>query len=287
MTDTTRDEHVIEAIGKARVVICDGRVISVGEPLIRECPLARRFGKPVPLITPGAIGENMEYRIRSFGMCTPERAVEAQGDYVGFGASELLSCGLSSGILDCVVIACDGAGTVIVTLPFLVQGIGGRMSGLVCTSPIPQVIRRIEEKGGTVCDPDAASIDQARGVGMARKMGYSRIGVTVASPADAQSIRRQYPGTLIIAVHTTGIPEEGAAILAASADIITACASRHVREVAGPRALLQAGVSIPVFAMTQPGKDLILEKVRQSPAQVVISSAKLPATHGDDPTPLV
>jgi len=287
MTEPARDEHVIEAIGKARVVIRNGKVISVGEPLISECPLARRFGKPVPVITSGAIGENMEYRIRAFGMCTPDRAVEADGDYVGFGASELLSCGLSSGLLDCVVIACDGAGTVIVTRPSLVQGIGGRMSGLVRTSPIPQVIRRIQEKGGTVCDPAAASIDQAGGVRMAREMGYSRIGVTVASAGDARSVREEYPGTLVIAVHTTGVTEEEARILATSADIITACASRHVRNVAGPRALLQAGVSIPVFAMTRAGRDLILEKVRQAPARVVISNAQLPATHGVEPQPLV
>lgn len=287
MTAPACDEHVIEAIGKARVVIRDSKVISVGEPLIRECPLARRFGKPVPVITPRAIGENIEYRIRAFGMCTPERTVEAKGDYVSFGASELLSCGLSSGLLDCVVIACDGAGTVIVTRPSLVQGIGGRMSGLVRTSPIPQVIGKIQEKGGTVYDPAAASIDQGRGVRMAREMGYSRIGVTVAVPGDARSIRQEYPGTLVIAVHTTGVTEAEAVILAINADVITACASCHVRNVAGPRALLQAGFSIPVFAMTSAGKDLILEKVRQTPAQLVISSAHLPATHGDDPHPLV
>jgi putative methanogenesis marker protein 8 len=287
MTDTPRDEHVIEAIGKARVVIRDGKVISVGQPLISECPLARRFGKPVPVITPGAIGENMAFRIRSFGMCTPERTVEADGDYVGFGASELLSCGLSSGILDCAVIACDGAGTVIVTSPTLVQGIGGRMSGLVRTTPIPSVIARIREKGGTVCDPGAASIDQVTGVRMAREMGYFRIGVTVACPDEARSLRREYPETLVIAVHTTGVTEEEARTLAESADIVTACASRHVRDVAGKRALLQAGIAIPVFAMTQAGKDLILEKVRRSPSPVVISGSPLPFDTGQGPRPLV
>lgn len=287
MTETVRDEHVIEAIGKARVVIRNGEVVSVGEPLIRECPLARRFGKPVLAITPDAIRENMEFRIRTFGMCTPERVVEAGGDFVGFGASELLACGLSSGLLDCAVIACDGAGTVIATRPSLVQGIGGRMSGLVATSPIPRVMERVQAGGGIVVDTGAARIDQAVGVLEAEKRGFARIGVTVASPEDAHSIRMDFPRALIIAVHTTGISREEALVLADSADIITACASRHAREQAGRRALLQAGVSIPVFAMTEAGKALVLEKVRCSPAPVVLSNSKLPVTHGDEPQPLL
>jgi len=287
MKGTASDEHIIEAIGKARVVIRNGGGRFRRGPLVRECPLARRFGKPVLAITPDAIRENMEFRIQSFGMCTPERVVEAEGDFVGFGASELLSCGLSSGLLDCAVIACEGAGTVVVTRPSLVQGIGGRMSGLVSTSPIPQVMERIQARGGIVIDTVAARIDQANGVLVAEKRGFARIGVTVASPGDARSIRMDFPGARIIAVHTTGISREEALVLAHNADIITACASRHAREQAGPAALLQAGVSIPVFAMTEAGKALVLEKVRCSPAPVVLSNSKLPATHGDEPRPLV
>ena len=50
MTDTS-DEHVIEAIGKCRIVIRNGVVVEVGPPLVSECPLARRFAKPVDPIT--------------------------------------------------------------------------------------------------------------------------------------------------------------------------------------------------------------------------------------------
>ncbi|MDI9632675.1 MAG: DUF2099 family protein [Methanolinea sp.] len=287
MAGDGEDEHVVEAIGRARVVIRGGKVVSVGEPLIWECPLARRFGKPVHPITPEAIRENMEYRIRAFGMCTPDRIVEARGDYVDFGASELLACGLESGLLSCAVIACDGAGSVIVSSPSLVQGIGGRMSGLVKTSPIAEVIQRIREKGGIVYDPARASVDQPGAVRVARAAGHERIGVTVTSATDALSIRRDFPGALVIAVHTTGVSEEDARVLVRNADIVTACASRHVRELAGPVALLQAGVSIPVFAVTPAGKDLVLEKVRRSPSQVLVKSARLPFTLGDEPRPLV
>ena len=68
-------------------------------------------------------------------MCTPGREVMDTREFVGFGASELLSFGLHKGLLDAVVLACDGAGTVVVTKPAMVQGIGGRMSGLVSTTP--------------------------------------------------------------------------------------------------------------------------------------------------------
>ncbi|MDD2788687.1 DUF2099 family protein, partial [Methanoculleus sp.] len=63
-----RDEHIIEAAGRCRVVIRNGRVVEVGTPQIRDCPLARRFACPVEEITPEAIQRNIEARIRSFGM---------------------------------------------------------------------------------------------------------------------------------------------------------------------------------------------------------------------------
>ena len=71
-------------------------------------------------------------------MCTPEREVLDNREFVGFGASEILSFSLAVGILDAVVLACDGAGTVVVTKPAMVQGIGGRMSG--CARP-PRTMR--------------------------------------------------------------------------------------------------------------------------------------------------
>jgi len=102
------DEHIIEAIGKTKVVVRDGRVVEVGDPVICCCPLAERFGRPVREMTKDAIRENIEERIRSFGMCTPDREVLAGQDFVLFGASELISCAIRRGLLDGAVIACDG-----------------------------------------------------------------------------------------------------------------------------------------------------------------------------------
>jgi putative methanogenesis marker protein 8 len=279
--------HVIEAIGKCRVVVRDGKVIEVGVPMVKSCPLARRFGLPVDPITPERVQENIGHRIRTFGLCTPGRRVLMKGEFVGFGASELLSFALSQHILDCVVIAGDGAGTVLAPTPDLVQGIGGRMSGLVSTCPYPEVIARIKDAGGVVLDPGTGKIDQVEGVALAYGKGYHHVGVTVASPADADAIRRKFPGVFLIAVHTTGISAEDALILAGTCDLVTSCASRNVRDIAGSRALLQAGSSIPVFAMTRAGKALLLDKVRVLDQPMVLMSATLPFDIGNLPDPLV
>lgn len=281
------DEHIIEAVGKTQVVVRDGRVVEVGEPLIRSCPLAARFARPVEKMTKEAIRENIEGRIRSFGMCTPDREVLAGPDFVLFGASELLSCAIRRGLLDSAVIACDGAGTLVAQNPALVQGIGGRMSGLVKTSPIPAVIKRIEENGGRVLDPDGAAIDQAGGVAFARALGCRRVAVTVAGPDEAETIRRRFPDTLVVGVHTTGLSAEEAKRLVAVADIVTVCASRHLREAAGRAALLQGGAAIPVFALTDRGKDVILEKIRESHTPVFIKAERLPVAGKREPEPLI
>jgi putative methanogenesis marker protein 8 len=208
-------------------------------------------------------------------------------EFVGFGASELLSFGLKIGFIDAVVLACDGAGTVVVTKPEMVQGIGGRMSGIVRTSPHPSVIDRIEQDGGIVLDKKHAIIDQIAGVALAVSEGYRMIAVTVATPDVAAAIRKMHPDTFIFAVHVTGISAEDAKSLVDASDLVTACASRTIREIAGSKALLQAGISVPVFAMSLRGKGLIIEKIRQSDDQVLVKPTRLPALGEKQPDPLV
>jgi putative methanogenesis marker protein 8 len=281
------DEHIIEAIGRSRIVIRDGKVVEVGEAIIADCPLAKRFAYPIPAITKDAIKANIEHRIKAFGMCTANREVLDSREFVGFGASELLSFGLKIGFIDAVVLACDGAGTVVVTKPEMVQGIGGRMSGIVRTSPHPSVIDRIEQDGGIVLEKKHAIIDQIAGVALAVSEGYRMIAVTVATPDVAAAIRKMHPDTFIFAVHVTGISAEDAKSLVDASDLVTACASRTIREIAGSKALLQAGISVPVFAMSLRGKGLIIEKIRQSDDQVLVKPTKLPALGEKQPDPLV
>lgn len=282
-----RDEHVIEAIGRSRIVIREGEVVEVGEAQIKVCPLAKRFALPVPEINKDAVKANIENRIKAWGMCTPKREVLDTREFVGFGASEILSFGLHAGLIDAVVLACDGAGTVIVTKPALVQGIGGRMSGLVTTTPYAEVIQRIEENGGVVIDKTHARLNQVAGVKRAFELGYKNVAVTVALPEDAKTIRNLYPDTIIFGVHVTGLTPHEAETFAASADLMTSCASKTVREIIGRNALMQAGVSIPIFVLTKKAKDLIVEKIHQSNEQVLFKTTKLPALGEQQPDPLV
>jgi len=76
-------------------------------------------------------------------------------------------------------------------------------------------------------------------------------------------------------------------MLISVSDLVTSCASRTIREIAGSRALLQAGITIPIFAMTQKGKLLILEKIRQSDEQILVKTTRLPAHSDILPSPLV
>jgi len=280
------DEHIIEAIGKTKVVIRNGTVAEVGTPLIDTCPLAARFSRPVSHATPDAVRENIEQRIRLFGMCTKNRILQEDRDFVRFGASELLASALSRGLVGCVVVVCDGAGTVVVEHAALVQGIGGRMSGLVRTSPILEVIEGISRLGGKVVYPDDARIDPVGGVEAAYAAGYSRVAVTVAGADEAEAIRSAHPDALIVGVHLTGISGDAACRIIASCDIVSACASREIRERAGTCALLQAGVAIPVFALSRRGKEIILDKILATDSPVVIRGAGLPVSEGRDPEPL-
>jgi putative methanogenesis marker protein 8 len=286
--DPSDGEHIIEAIGRCRVVIRNGQVIEVGEPVIRDCPLAKRFAYPVPAITREAVKANIENRIRSFGMCTSRREVTDHREFVGFGASELISFGIQAGLLDAAVLACDGAGTVIATTPELVQGIGGRISGIVKTSPIPAVMDRIEENKGIVLDQATGRIDQAGGTMLAVARHYEKIAVTVADPDAAERIRTAYPDALIFAVHVTGLSRDDARRLVDVSDLVTACASGPIREFAGKRALVQAGTAVPVFAMTPAGKHLIVEKMARTREPFLVKTTRLPVLdHAQQPDPLV
>jgi putative methanogenesis marker protein 8 len=220
-------------------------------------------------------------------MCTARREVVDRKEFVGFGASELLSFAIHEKLLDAVVIASDGAGTVIATIPDLVQGIGGRMSGLVKTCPIPAVIERIEKNGGIVVNTQDGRLDQPAGVARAVAQGFKKIAVTVADPASAEKIRSLYPDILIFAVHVSGLSHDEAERLVLASDLVTSCASKPIREIAGKRALVQAGTGIPVFAVSENGKEIIVSKMARSKEPFVVKTTKLPVAGDSQPDPLI
>lgn len=285
------DEHIIEAVGMTRVVIRNGKVVETGEPRIQSCPLAKRFATPVDPITGEAVARNIEARISRFGMCTKEREVLDKESFVLFGASELMTTGLRTGFLEAAVIASDGAGTVIVRHPELVQGIGGRMSGLVSTTPYPEVVARIEAAGGIVVNPDTGAMDACAGLAMAKERGWTKVAVTIAGFQHelAEEIRRTYPDALIIAVHTSSVASSNDAMrLLRVSDIVFACASKHVREAAAACALVQGGVGVPVFAVSKQGKMLIMERLIETDQPILVKNTKLPVSDmGGIPSPLI
>jgi putative methanogenesis marker protein 8 len=269
--------HIMELLGKARVVVKDGRVVEVGVPKIEWCPLFSKL-RDVQNITQEEVKKNIESRIRDVGMFTPGRKLLELDTYVAFGASEIMMSGLRRGFLETTVTACDGAGTVITCNPALVQGIGGRMSGLIETEPIDGIIEGIRKLGGTVLDPSTAAIDPVGGARKAAELGYRKIAVTVADPETAKALRKLETelglDLIIIAVHVTGVGEEEAQGLLDNSDIVISCASRYIRELAKP--LVQVAAAIPLFALTQKGKELVIERAKDIQSPILINTMKLP-----------
>jgi putative methanogenesis marker protein 8 len=266
----------MELLGKTRVVVKDGKVTEVGEPQVEWCPLFAKV-RGIQEITPESVKENMEYRIRRFGLFTPQRQLEMDV-FVGFGASEVMMTGLNRGLLDAAVTVCDGAGTVITANPSLVQGMGARISGLVETEPIPEVIRGITERDGVVLDPGTAAIDPLAGVFRAKEMGFRKIAVTAVEPATAAKLRAlektENLELIIIGAHVTGLTRQETAELLQYLDIVTTCASKWVRELVEP--LAQVGTAVPLFALTQPGKELLLERAKEVTAPILVNTMPLP-----------
>lgn len=277
----------MELLGKTRVKVKDERVVETGEPLIRWCPLFDKV-RGIKEITPEAAAANMEFRIKEHGMFTPRRKLEMDV-FVGFGASEVMMTATRRGLIEAAVTVCDGAGTVITNNPSLIQGIGGWISGLVETDPIPEVLAGIEERNGTVLDPKTAKIDQVAGARLAAER-YSKFAVTVADADVAEELRElekeQNVQILIVGVHLTGIGEVDAERLLACADIVTSCASKFIREKVQP--LVQVGTAVPLFGLTRWGKEVLVERAKEVDRPILINTMPLPVLpENKQPRPLV
>lgn len=271
------DRHVIEALGKTRVVVEDGKVIEVGTPEVSYCPLFYKM-RGIKEFSPEVVRENIEFRIRDFGMCTPGRQLRMK-DFLSFGVSELLGMAVADKMLDCAVLVCEGAGTIVVSEPELIQGIGGRISGIISTTAIPEIVEAIGRDH--VLDPSVGTIDQTRGVDMARSLGYRKIGVTVSTAQDAYAIRKTHGQKVaIFAVHGSGRTHEDADILFDTADIITACGSKNIRAVAKEHKLFQVGNKVPIFAASLWGEVLLQRRLELTKIQNVTSPE-------DPPRPLI
>ncbi len=182
---------------------------------------------------------------------------------------------LDKGLIDCAVVVCEGAGTVIAKSGKLVQAVGARLTGIVRTSPIPEIIKHMEAEGGVVLDKTSAKIDQVEGVKQAVNLGFKRIAVSIAGfQAKAISEIRKFEAeakadVLIFSVCNACVGKDAVKHLA-KADIACAGASKILRNDVGSKALMQLGMTIPVYILTEKGKKLVLAYLAEFKDKLVI-----------------
>ena len=282
-----KDRHVIETLGKVKVVIEDGEITSVGSSEMKYCPMFHAM-HGVEELNEEFIRKNINFRIEDFGMCTPNRVIEMD-DAVTVGISEILKTNIEKGNIDCVVGACDGAGTLLMTNPRVVQGVGGRVSGLISTTPIDEVIENLEEKDCVILNPQTAELNQLEGLKLALDKGYKNIAITILPSPMVEEIRN-YPvdddvNVYIFVAHTTGVEPQEVKMLFDNADIVTACASKAISEYADKYEPYYYGVKVPIFCASEDGRKLLdvrLEKIGKP-----LSTNDYPRDKSDAPCKLI
>jgi putative methanogenesis marker protein 8 len=268
--------HEIYCCG-ARVRISENGIEILSEPLIEYCPLHEAlYG--TKKIDVDAVRKTVKMKVAGFGFCCANRLFDSES-VVAYGASEMMQVWLEKKLIDCAVVVCEGAGTVITANGKLVQSIGARLTGIIKTSLIKEIIAHIEENGGTILDKANAQIDQVEGVKRAFKLGFKRIAVSIAGfQAKAISEIRKFEektkaDVLIFSVCNTCVKEEDAKNIA-KADVACASASEVLRKEIGSKALLQLGVTIPVYALTEKGKNLVLAYLAEFKDKLVVFRTK-------------
>ncbi|WGI16994.1 methanogenesis marker 8 protein [Methanonatronarchaeum sp. AMET-Sl] len=278
-----KSKHVLELLGMTRVVVENGEITKVEGGEIDYCPLWHKM-HGVEKLSEGARWQ-VKRLMEEIGFCTENRQIEMEERIVTFGTSETIMTGLENNEIDISITVCDGAGTVITSNPKVVQGIGGRLSGISHTTPNPKVIKKLREKNAEVLNQPR--IDQPAGLKKALKKGYKKPAITVSTPEDAVKCRKISKEAIIFGVHLTGVNKKQAKKLVETCDVLSGCASKTIRKTAGEKALLQAGRSIPIFALTKKGRNLTLDQAKKVPGQIYITQKNLPhLKDGNPPKPL-
>lgn len=283
-----KDRHVIEALGKVKVVIENGEITEVGPSLgMKYCPMFHAM-HGVEELNEEFITKNINFRIKDFGMCMPERIIEMD-DAVTVGISEILKTNMEKGNIDCVVGACEGAGTVIMTKPRVVQGVGARVSGLVSTTPIPEIIEKLEDRDSFVLNRETAELNQLEGLKLAIEKGYKDIAVTILPSVMVEEIRN-YPvdddvNVYLFVAHTTGCNPDEVKMLFDNADIVTACASKAIAAYTDEHKPYYYGMKVPIFCASEKGRQFLdtrLEKIGKP-----LTTNEYPRNKDDSPAELL
>ncbi len=283
--DCMNDRHVIEALGKAEVVIENGKITYIGEPVVDYCSIFDN-GQHNGDLTKEFIKSTIEKRIGEFGMCTPQRSIDVE-DTMSFGTSETLKTNMIKGNVDCVVGACEGVGTLLIDDADLVQGVGGRVSTLISTTPIDEVMDKVGREN--ILNPETAELNPLKGLEMAIERGYKNIAITII-PTEMVRDLRQYPKPddvkiFIFVAHTTNVSKNEAEMLFDYADVISGCSSINIRETAEERKPYYAGKKVPLYAVTENGKKLLNERLEYIGYE--LCEKKYPQDFTQSPKPLI
>lgn len=283
--DCMNDRHVIEALGKAEVVIENGKITYIGEPVVDYCSIFDN-GQHNGDLTKEFIKSNINKRIDEFGMCTPQRSIDVE-DTMSFGTSETLKTNMINGNVDCVVGACEGVGTLLIDDAELVQGVGGRVSALISTTPIDEVMDKVGREN--VLNPETAELNPLKGLEMAIERGYKNIAITII-PTEMVKDLRQHPkpedvNIYIFVAHTTNVSKKEAEMLFDYADVISGCSSINIRETAEERKPYYAGKKVPLYAVTENGKKLLNERLEYIGYE--LCEKKYPQDFTQSPKPLI
>ena len=283
--DCMNDRHVIEALGKAEVVIENGKITYIGEPVVDYCSIFDN-GQHNGDLTKEFIKSNINKRIDEFGMCTPQRSIDVE-DTMSFGTSETLKTNMINGNVDCVVGACEGVGTLLIDDAELVQGVGGRVSALISTTPIDEVMDKVGREN--ILNPETAELNPLKGLEMAIERGYKNIAITIIPTEMVRDIR-QYPkpedvNIYIFVAHTTNVSKKDAEMLFDYADVISGCSSINIRETAEERKPYYAGKKVPLYAVTENGKRLLNERLEYIGYE--LCEKKYPQDFTQSPKPLI
>src|SRR5512136_1567016 len=153
-------EHKLE-MAKALVVIKDGEIVVQSDPKVRRCPLRSDIY--------GCQEENeetvkkvLQKHMNELGMYGTNRILDAHEVAVSFGASEIINNAMVEGLVDAAVVVCEGAGTVVVDRPEVLQAIGAHMTGLLSTEPIREIQDGLRNRGCLLLD-DSCTINQFDG----------------------------------------------------------------------------------------------------------------------------
>ena len=279
------DRHVIEALGKAEVVIENGKITYIGEPVVDYCSIFDN-GQHNGDLTKEFIKSNINKRIDEFGMCTPQRSIDVE-DTMSFGTSETLKTNIINGNVDCVVGACEGVGTLLIDDAELVQGVGGRVSALISTTPIDEVMDKVGREN--VLNPETAELNPLKGLEMAIERGYKNIAITII-PTEMVKDLRQYPkpddvNIYIFVAHTTNVSKKEAEMLFDYADVISGCSSINMRQTAEERKPYYSGKKVPLYAVSENGKKLLNERLEYIGYE--LCEKKYPQDFTQSPKPLI